>query len=186
MLWNRYHFWFLCSFQVKSHLHIPQLQPYVERLLNPASLVLIKGPCDAKLALETICIGWCVTFNKPFSSRKEFTIYKHNHIKQLSQNRKQKIYSWTKTCLILCLSHPCGSGSQLERIWSTRIWRRKEEELWNSSCLFLSSPHIYFWTVTHLFFPSLVRSCPVAFLSHTGCVTVLLRAEKSRGPSETN
>lgn len=149
--------------------------------LTATSLALIKCPCNAKLGLETICIGRCVTFNKPFSPRKEFTIYKHNHIKQLSQNRKQKMYSWTKTCLILCLSHPCGAGSQLDRIWSMRIWRRKEEELRNPSCLFLSSPHIYFWTVTHLF--SLPCSlCPAAFLSHT----VLLWAEKSRGPSETN
>lgn len=154
-------------------------------LYSVTSLFLIKGPCDAKLALESICIGWCVTFNKPFSSRQEFTIYKHNHIKQLLQNRKQKIYSWAKTCLILCLSHPCGSGSQLERIWSTRIWRRKEEELRKSPCLFLSSTHIYFWTVTHLFFFP-CSLCPAAFLSHTGCVTALLQAEKSGGPSETN
>ncbi len=186
MLWNRYHFWFLCSFQVKSHLHTLQLQQYVERLLNPVtSLVLIKGPCDAKLALETICIGWCVTFNKPFTSRKEFTIYKHNHIKQLSQNRKQKIYSWTKTCLILCLSHPCGSGSQLERIWSTWIWRERRGTLKFFLFIPVLSPYLLL-NCHSSFFPLLVRSCPVAFLSHTGCVTVLLRAEKSRGPSETN
>lgn len=28
--------------------------------------------------------------------------------------------------------------------------------------------------------------CPAAFLSHTGCVTALLQAKKSGGPSETN
>lgn len=122
------------------------------------SLVFIKRSCDAKLALETICIGWCVTFNKPFSSREEFTIYKHNHIKQLSQNRKQKIYSWAKTHLIL-------SSSDLELADLEKKGRGTSK-----LSLFIPVPYPYLLLNCHSsLFSSLVRSALWLF-SHTQAV----------------